>query len=67
VIKLIGISGNLAAVAGILVCALTIAARIVGIYEIAGIDAISLFTLGIGGMVLACLAKLHVLTVRTST
>ena len=65
--KLIGISGNLAAVVGILVCVLTIAARIFSIYEIAGIDAISLFTLGVGLMVFACLAKLHVLTVRTKS
>ena len=63
--KLIGIAGNVAAVAGILLCVLTIVARILGIYEIAGIDAISLFTVGIGVMVFACLAKLHVLTVRT--
>ena len=63
--RLIGIVGNVAAVAGILLCALTIAARILGIYELAGIDVISLFTVGIGIMVFACLAKLHVLTART--
>ena len=65
--KLIGIAGNLAAVAGVLVCVLTIAARILGIYEIAGVDAIALFTVGIGMMVFACLAKLHLLTVRTGS
>ena len=63
--KLIGISGNVAAVAGVLLCVLTIAARILGAYEMAGIDMISLFTVGTGMMVFACLAKLHVLTVRT--
>jgi len=65
--NLIGISGNVAAVAGILLCVLTIAARTVGTYDIAGVDAISLFTVGIGVMVFACLAKLHVLTVRTGS
>jgi hypothetical protein len=65
--KLIGIAGNVAAVAGTLLCVLTIAARLLGIYEIAGIDAISLFTVGVGMMVFACLAKLHVLTLRTGS
>ena len=65
--KLIGIAGNLAAVAGILLCVLTIAARMLGIYEIAGIDLIALLTVGIAMMVFACLAKLHVLTVRTGS
>ena len=65
--KLIGVAGNVAAVAGILVCVLTGAARIFGIYEIAGIDAIAGFTVGIGLMVFACLAKLHLLTVRPTS
>ena len=65
--KLIGILGNVAAVAGILLCVLTIAARILGIYDIAGVDAISMFTVGTGVMVFACLAKLHLLTVRAGS
>jgi hypothetical protein len=62
---LIGIAGNVAAIAGILLCVLAIAARMLGIYDIAGVDAIALFTVGVGLMVFACLAKLHLLTVRT--
>jgi hypothetical protein len=65
--KLIGVAGNVAAVAGILLCVLTVAARILGVYEIAGIDVIAGFTVGIGSMVFACLAKLHVLTVRLTS
>ncbi|HJR69258.1 MAG TPA: hypothetical protein VKA43_04400 [Gammaproteobacteria bacterium] len=62
--KLMGIAGNVAAVVGTLLCALTGTARVFGVYEIAGVDSIALFTVGIGIMVFACLAKLHVLTVQ---
>ena len=64
--KLIGIAGNVAAVAGTLLCALTGTARVFSVYELAGVDSIALFTVGIGIMVFACLAKLHVLTVQTT-
>ena len=64
-IKLIRIAGDVAAVVGILLCALSSAARAFGVYEIAGLGSIALFTLGIGVMVFACLAKLHLLTMRT--
>ena len=62
--KLIAIAGNVAAVAGTLLCVLAGAARFAGVYEIAGVDSIALFTVGVGGMVFACLAKLQVLTVQ---
>ena len=58
------IAGDVAAVAGTLLCVLTGAARIIGVYEIANVDSIALFTVGIGGMVFACLAKLHLLTAQ---
>ncbi len=63
--KLISIAGDVAAVVGILLCVLSVAARIFGIYAIAGLGTLVLFTVGIGVMVFACLAKLHLLTVRT--
>jgi hypothetical protein len=65
--KLIRIAGEVAAVVGILLCVLSSTARIFGIYEIAGLGSIALFTLGIGVMVFACLAKLHLLTLRTKS
>ena len=63
--KLISVTGDVAAVVGILVCVLTSAARVFGTYQIAGVGTMALFTVGIGIMVFACLAKLHLLTVRT--
>jgi hypothetical protein len=62
--KVISISGDVAAVVGILLSVLSGGARVFGIYDIAGIDAIAVFTVAIGIMVFACLAKLHLLTVR---
>ena len=62
--KLIAIAGHVAAVAGTMVCVVAGAARFAGVYEIAGIGSIALFTVGVGGMVFACLAKLQVLTAQ---
>ena len=64
--KLIGVAGDFAAVVGILVCVIAGAVRVVGIYEIAGLGMMALFTIGTGLMVFACLAKLHALTKVTA-
>ena len=63
--KLMAIAGTVAAVAGTLICVVSGVARILGIYDVAGVDSIALFTVGIGVMVFACLAKLHLLTLPT--
>jgi len=65
--KLIGIAGDAAAAAGVLVCVLSGGARVAGMYAIGGIGTSALFTLGTGIMVFACLAKLHLLTVRAKS
>ena len=62
--KLIRVAGDIAAIAGILVCGFSGTTRIFGIYEIAGFGTMALFTVGIGMMVFACLVKVHLLTVR---
>ena len=62
--KLINVTGDVAAVVGILLCVLTSGARVFGAYQIAGVGTMALFTVGMGIMVFACLAKLHLLTVR---
>jgi hypothetical protein len=64
--KLISFGGNLAAVAGTAVCVLTVLARIFGIYDVAGLGTMALFTVGVGMMVFACLAKLHWLTLHAA-
>jgi hypothetical protein len=65
--KLISIAGDVAAVVGMLLCLLTGAARLFGTYAIAGLGTMVLFTVGVGLMVFACLAKLHLLTERTKS
>jgi hypothetical protein len=62
--KLITFVGDVAGVVGILVCAITGAARVLGHYELGGVGTIALFTVGMGVMVFACLAKLHVIASR---
>jgi hypothetical protein len=65
--KLISTAGDVAAVVGILLCVVTGVARLFGTYAIAGLGTMVLFTVGVGLMVFACLAKLHLLTVRTKS
>ena len=60
--KLIDIAGNVAALLGILICLVSGISRLLGNWETAGYSTMTLFTLGIGLMVFACLAKLHAIT-----
>ena len=62
--KLIGIAGDVAAIVGIVVCAVSGVARVLGVFDIMGLGTIALFTAGTALMVFACLAKLHLLTTR---
>ena len=59
--KLVEIVGNTAAVLGILVCVAIGAIRLTGNYFFLGHEPMTWFTAGIALMVMACLAKLHVL------
>ena len=61
-IKLIEIAGNVAAVLGILVCLVAAVARLGENWHVWGFQALVLFNVGVGLMVVGCLAKLHVLT-----
>ena len=63
--KAIEMIGNLSGVLGILACLVSGLFRLFGEYTVSDqILVESLFTLGIGLMVFACLAKLHVLGLR---
>ena len=58
-------SSNAAAILGVLCCALAASARLVGIfYLVGGVEAITVFVLGTGLMVYACLCKLELLLQR---
>lgn len=60
--QLIQWSGNAAAVLGVLCCIVAVLARLSGSYYIAGgTETMTVFLLGVGIMVFACLAKLELL------
>lgn len=62
--KLLASVGNVAGVAGVLVCAVAGAARVLGQYDVGGLSMITLFIVGTGLMVFACLVKLHLIASR---
>ncbi len=59
--KLIELVGNITALVGLLICLVSGASRLLGNWQTGGYSNLTLFTVGIGLMVVACLAKLHVL------
>jgi len=62
--KAINWAGHGAAYLGVFVCTATSIARVLGNYSVAGFSVLSGFELGVGLMVFACLAKLHLLNAR---
>lgn len=58
--------GNAAAVVGVFLCAVAGLWRLGGNYWLGGMDSMTVFVGGIGLMVFACLAKLHLLTAPPS-
>lgn len=62
--KYIEWGGNAAAILGILVCLVAGLVRATGSYHVGDYSAMTLFNVGIGLMVAACLAKLHLLQPR---
>ena len=57
--KILGLVGNVAAIAGILLAFGAGLARVLGLYLVSGYAAMTLFQVGTGLMVLACLCKLE--------
>jgi len=62
--KLYGSIANAAAIIGILVCFLAGAVRISGAFRLLGFELMTLFLVGAGLLLLACLAKLYQLECR---
>ena len=60
--KLIEIAGNVLAILGIFLCLGSGLARLGTSWYVGGFQTMVLFNVGIGLMVMGCLAKLHVLT-----
>lgn len=59
--QLMNLAGSTAALLGILICAGSGLARLSGLYYISGHQVTTIFIVGVGLMVFACLAKLEVL------
>ena len=57
--------GNAAALLGVLLCLVAGGARIAGASYLMGFELMTLFTGGMGLMLTACLAKLHLLAMVT--
>jgi hypothetical protein len=62
--KAIELAGHLASYGGVAVCLAAGVARLLGYYGVSGYSVQSIFVLGMGAMLFACLAKLHGLSVR---
>lgn len=60
--KLIEVVGNILAVVGILVCLVAGIARMMTNWYLMGFESLTIFTVGMGLMLMACLAKLQVLS-----
>ena len=61
--KKLDLLGNIAGVSGIVVCAVTGVSRFLGGHYLLGFESVTLFIGGIALMVMACLVKLHQLTI----
>ena len=62
--KILGLVGNVSAVAGILLAFGAGLARVLGMYLVSGYTTMTLFQVGTGLMVLACLCKLEAMQRR---
>ncbi len=60
----INTTGNIAAIAGLLICTISGAARATGNFHLLGYETMTLFNVGVGIMVAACLFKLEALLRR---
>ena len=62
--QLLTLTGSIAAVIGIVLCAISGLARISGLFYLGGYQATTIFAVGTGVMVFACLVKLETLLAR---
>jgi len=63
--RMITLVGNISALVGILLCAGAGVARLLGYYLTSGYATMTLFQIGTGLMVLACLCKLESLLIKS--
>jgi hypothetical protein len=63
--KLLELTGSIAGGLGVLLCAISGLARVAGLHHLAGYESTTVFSVGTGLMVLACLAKLEALAAQS--
>ena len=63
--QLLSLTGSIASVLGIIICIASGLARLAGNYHLAGYESTTLFTVGVGLMVFAWLAKLELLLAQS--
>jgi len=62
--NMLGVIGNVSAIVGVLLAFGSGLARVLGLYLVSGYTTMTLFQVGTGLMVLACLCKLEVMQKR---
>jgi hypothetical protein len=60
--KHLALAGSISGILGALICFIAVLARIADYYYIAGYQSMTLFNIGVGMMVFACLVKLESMT-----
>ena len=63
--KHLALVGSISGVLGALICFIAVLARIAGYYYLAGYQSTTVFNIGVGMMVFACLVKLESLPNQT--
>jgi len=61
-LKNFALAGRISGIAGALVCLVAGLTRVAGMYYVAGFQSTTLFNVGIGLMVFACMVRLEVLS-----
>ena len=64
--QLLKLTGSIAGVLGILLCIVSGLARVAGLYYLAGFASTTIFMVGTGMMIFACLVKLEALQSQLS-
>jgi len=60
-VNILTVISNISGILGVLFCLIAVAIRMIGMYYVAGFEALTLFNGGVAMMVFSCLAKLHLL------
>jgi hypothetical protein len=63
--KLLELTGSIAGGLGVLLCAISGLTRVAGLFYLAGYESTTVFSVGTGLMVLACLVKLEALAAQS--